>query len=448
MKKLISLILVIAFIYSCSTSNDGNGNSTTTVVPVAPTNLTGIVFSPTQINLSWTDNSTNETGFKIERKTGTGTYTVVGTTASDVTTFNDTGLIPSTTYLYRVYSYNSAGNSSFSNVLTIQTLSIQSLAIITTTALSNITANTALSGGNITSDGGSIVTARGIVWSISQNPTISLSTKTIDGTGSGIFSSNMLGLNPNTNYYVRAYATNSLGTSYGNQISFNSLQNVINGIGPNVTDVDGNVYQSVINCNQTFTSKNLNVTKYSDGTPIPQVTDPSAWANLTTGAWCYYNNVTSNGNTYGKLYNWYAVKGIYDLASASNPNLRKKLAPTGWHIPTLTEWNTLVNCLGSNAAVKMKSSGTQYWFFPPIATDVPFYNISGFNGLPGGFRSEAGISNALSYVGSWWCSTELSLPNADSVILQHNNGSSGTATSFNTRFDIKSIGLSIRCVKD
>ena len=107
----------------------------------------------------------------------------------------------------------------------------------------------------------------------------------------------MLGLNPNTNYYVRAYATNSLGTSYGNQISFNSLQNVINGIGPNVTDVDGNVYQSVINCNQTFTSKNLNVTKYSDGTPIPQVTDPSAWANLTTGAWCYYNNVTSNGNT-------------------------------------------------------------------------------------------------------------------------------------------------------
>lgn len=448
MKKILFAYGLCIILFGC-TSSDDNSNDNTVVIPAAPVNLISSSVTANQVNLSWNDNSTTEEGFKIERKTSTGNYTIVGSVNPNVINFSDTGLSPNTTYLYRVYSYNSAGNSSFSNVLTIQTLSIQSLAIITTTALSNITANTALSGGNITSDGGSIVTARGIVWSISQNPTISLSTKTIDGTGSGIFSSNMLGLNPNTNYYVRAYATNSLGTSYGNQISFNSLQNVINGIGPNVTDVDGNVYQSVINCNQTFTSKNLNVTKYSDGTPIPQVTDPSAWANLTTGAWCYYNNVTSNGNTYGKLYNWYAVKGIYDLASASNPNLRKKLAPTGWHIPTLTEWNTLVNCLGSNAAVSMRSSGTQYWFFPPIATAVPFYNISGFNGLPGGFRSEAGVSNALSYVGRWWCSTELSLPNADSVILQHNSGSSGaTATTFNTRFDIKSIGLSIRCVKD
>ena len=77
MKKLITLILGIAFIYSCSTSNDGNGNSITTIVPIAPSNLTGSVVSSSQINLSWTDNSTNETGFNIERKTGTGTYTIV-----------------------------------------------------------------------------------------------------------------------------------------------------------------------------------------------------------------------------------------------------------------------------------------------------------------------------------------------------------------------------------
>lgn len=91
-----------------------------------------------------------------------------------------------------------------------------------------------------------------------------------------------------------------------------------------VSDADGNIYQTVTICNQTWTKSNLNVSKYSDGTPIPQVTDPIAWQNLTTGAWCYNNNDTANGVVYGKLYNWYAVAGIYDAASASNPALRKK----------------------------------------------------------------------------------------------------------------------------
>lgn len=93
-------------------------------------------------------------------------------------------------------------------------------------------------------------------------------------------------------------------------------------------------------CKQVWATKNLDVTTYMDGTPIPQVTDPTAWANLTTGAWCYYNNLAASNATYGKLYNWYAVAGIYDAASLANPTLRKKLAPTGWHIPTDAEWTT------------------------------------------------------------------------------------------------------------
>jgi hypothetical protein len=110
MKKILSLIALLT-IFSCSTSTDDNGNSNTTAVPLPPNGLTGIVASTTQINLTWTDNSTNETGFKIERKSGTGTYTVVGTTTTDITTFSNTGLTPNTIYTYRVYAYNEVGNS-------------------------------------------------------------------------------------------------------------------------------------------------------------------------------------------------------------------------------------------------------------------------------------------------------------------------------------------------
>ena len=118
MKQFILLFSVALVIFGCSTNNNG----TVTVVPLAPTNLTGSVISTTQINLSWTDNATNEDGYKIERKTGTGNYAVVGSTGSNMTTFSDLGLTPSTSYTYRVYAYNSAGNSiQYSNELTLST---------------------------------------------------------------------------------------------------------------------------------------------------------------------------------------------------------------------------------------------------------------------------------------------------------------------------------------
>ncbi|MFN9116197.1 MAG: fibrobacter succinogenes major paralogous domain-containing protein, partial [Bacteroidota bacterium] len=176
--------------------------------------------------------------------------------------------------------------------------------------------------------------------------------------------------------------------------------NGINIAGPNVTDIDGNTYQSVTNCGLTFTKQNLNVSKYSDGTPIPQVTDPTEWANLTTGAWCYYNNDPANGAVYGKLYNWYAVAGIYDAASLANPALRKKLAPTGWHIPTEAEWTQLTDCLGGQnvAGGKMKSTGTLQagtglWQEPN--TDAT--NESGFSGLPAGYRGIDGTFNVIGF---------------------------------------------------
>ena len=118
MKNVLLLLSTVLIFISCSTNNNG----TVTVVPIAPTNLTGSVISTSQVNLSWTDNATNEDGYKIERKSGSGSYAVVGSMGVNLTTFSDLGLTPNTTYTYRVYAYNSAGNSlQYSNEVTVTT---------------------------------------------------------------------------------------------------------------------------------------------------------------------------------------------------------------------------------------------------------------------------------------------------------------------------------------
>ncbi len=174
-------------------------------------------------------------------------------------------------------------------------------------------------------------------------------------------------------------------------------------LGNGLTDIDGNIYNSVIIGTQEWQKENLNVSKYRDGTIIPQVTDPDAWFNLTTGAWCYYSNTTTNGTTYGKLYNSYAIAGIHDNDS-NTPN--KILAPIGWHLPTNEEWTTLISFLGGElvAGGKMKSTGTTLW----IGLNTGATNQSGFTGLPGGHRtnfSGNGVFEDKGTTGHWWSST-------------------------------------------
>lgn len=187
-------------------------------VPTAPSNLAAQLISGTEVDLTWTDNSTNETGFKIDRKQAGGQYSTIATVDSDNTLYHDVGLTINETYTYRVFSFNKGGNSAtYSNEVSILT---KSSPILTTTSVSSITTTSGSSGGNITNDGGSTVTARGICWSTSASPTISLTTKTSNGTGSGSFTSSISNLTPGTKYYVRAYATNSSGTGYGDEVSF------------------------------------------------------------------------------------------------------------------------------------------------------------------------------------------------------------------------------------
>ena len=136
------------------------------------------------------------------------------------------------------------------------------------------------------------------------------------------------------------------------------------------TDIDGNVYHTVTIGTQIWMVENLKTTRYNDGSPIPFVTDSSSWSNLTTPGYCWYNNDTTNKNTYGALYNWFAVN-------------TGKLAPTGWHVPTDDEWTTLTTYLGgeSIAGGKLKETGTTHWRTPNAGAtnEIGFTASSGWS---------------------------------------------------------------------
>jgi uncharacterized protein (TIGR02145 family) len=309
---------------------------------------------------------------------------------------------------------------------------IKVVPTITIAAVTNITASTATSGGNITYDSGPAITARGVCWSRSQRPTIADS-KTIDGTGSGSFTSSITGLTSGTTYYLRTYATNSNGTVYGSILSFTTLNSgiIFNPILTygTVTDIDGNVYKTITIGTQTWMVENLRTTKYSNGDPIPNVTDSTAWSNLITGAYCNYNNDVNFSTIHGSLYNWYAV------------NDSRNIAPTGWHVPSDAEWTTLTTYLGgvSVAGGKLKEAGTTHWLSPNTGAT----NETGFTALPCGNRSFVGKFDAVGYDGLWWSSTL----NADPTIFNayyrfvYYSGSDVNSPGAN-----ESSGFSVRCV--
>jgi uncharacterized protein (TIGR02145 family) len=180
--------------------------------------------------------------------------------------------------------------------------------------------------------------------------------------------------------------------------------------------------------NQIWATKNLDVATYRNGDAIPQVQDGYAWSNLTSGAWCYYENTTTYGSTYGKLYNWYAV------------NDPRGLAPNGYHIPTDAEWGTLTTYLGgvSVAGGKMKESGTSHWQVPNIGAT----NSSGFAGLPGGFRFDNGDFYGIGTNGYWWGSSEGSPFNAWYRNLYYDDG------VVVRNYYYKPYGFSVRCLRD
>ena len=192
-----------------------------------------------------------------------------------------------------------------------------------------------------------------------------------------------------------------------------------------ITDIDGNVYETIVIGNQTWMKTNLNVSNYKDGTPIPEVTDPAEWATLTTGAWCYYDNDPEKGKLYGKLYNWYAV------------NDKRGLAPTGTSIPTDAEWTTLTNFIGSEAGGKMKESDTSNWTSPNSEAT----NSTGFTGLPGGICISNGDFHFIGDYGYWWSATSVDAATAWNRSLGYNSSIACRS------YDDKNYGFAVRCIK-
>lgn len=193
-----------------------------------------------------------------------------------------------------------------------------------------------------------------------------------------------------------------------------------------VSDIDGNVYSTFSIGGKVWMAENLRTTRYNDGSAITTGLNDADWTSNTTGAYSIYDDVSGNNTTYGKLYNWHAVHtGI--------------LAPTGWHVATETEYNTLIEDLGGSSIaggkMKIKSS---LWDAPNTgATDM-----SDFKGLPGGYRSYTGGYQLLGKIGYWWANSERNSTQGEYTSLDNDY-----ASSFRNGAT-KGFGYSVRCVKD
>jgi len=367
--------------------------------------------------------------------TGLGTYTS-----------NISDLSPNTTYYVRAYATNSVGTA-YGKQRTFTTNAIIPPSV-KTGDVTNISTTTADCSGNVTSDGNAAVTARGVCWSTSENPTTSNS-KTTDGTGLGTYTSNISDLSPNTTYYVRAYATNSVGTAYGEQKLFRTYDTF--------TDSrDGHVYKTLNIDGQVWMVENL-----------AYLPTASAWQTESSSLPCYYvygyngtsvaeaeaYNHTPSGTSeyfpegapfnpytiYGVLYNWPAAMNGAS-SSNSNPSGVQGICPDGWHLPSDAEWTTLTTYLGGEevAGGKMKEAGTDHWNSPNIEAT----NSSGFTALPGGWRSSGGYFYSIGYNGLWWSSTQTSDTNAWERGLNYFDN------SLRRNSGGKYFGFSVRCVRD
>lgn len=328
--------------------------------------------------------------------------------------FNATinGLNFATQYFVRAYATNSVGTS-YGSQLSFTTLPIPPSVV--TGTVTNITALGASVSAEVTQTGGGTVTSRGVCYLRDESQT-SEETCVNNGSGIGVFNTTIIGLQHSTKYRVRGFATNVTGTAHGEYAQFTTADNVI-------LDIDGNVYSYVQIGTQTWMASNLKTTRYRDGSPIPNVTNSTAWSGLSSGAWANYDNNAAYDAIYGKLYNWYAVSDS------------RNLCPLGWHVPSDAEWTVLSNFLGTDVGFKMKA--TSGW-----GNNGNGSNASGFTGLPGGARNGDGTFDYVGRNGYFWSSTQFS---------------TGGAWLWSLFSDLRGLnrgnldkkhGFSVRCIRD
>lgn len=203
-----------------------------------------------------------------------------------------------------------------------------------------------------------------------------------------------------------------------------------NNLPVDVKDGDGNIYTSVTIGSQSWLVENLKTTKFNDGTDIPLVTDGTEWQGLTTPSYCYYDNDEATyKDSYGALYNWFAVN-------------TGKLCPDGWRVPSKSDWEILIDFLGGTSAAggKLKESGTEHWKNPNTGAT----NETGFTALPGGYRNAFQTYGEIKGYGAWWTSSKDD-DNSNYAWYSVMDYLSEDAY-FNNYY--KKNGLSVRCIKD
>jgi uncharacterized protein (TIGR02145 family) len=347
---------------------------------------------------------TTITGYVVTSNPGN--VSVSGTTSP----INVTGLTNGTAYTFTVVSVGVA--SAASTAVTPATSVPGSPTGVVATAGDS---SASVSFVAPTNNGGSALTG----YTVTSNP----GNISVSGTTSPI---NVTGLTNGTSYTFTVEATNSVGNSAASTTSSAVIPSFSCGTST-VSDIDGNIYNTVLIDNQCWMSENLKTSRYRNGGLIPNVTDNTAWRNSTIGARSYYNNDVSNNAIYGKLYNWYTTRG-------------DTLCPTGWGVPTDAEWTTLTDNLGgeSVAGGKMKSTETIYWNSQSVGTD----NSSGFSALPGGYRNSDGSFGNIRNSAFFWSATEYANNNA---WLRNLYASNGNVYRYGSG---KSLGASVRCLRD
>jgi uncharacterized protein (TIGR02145 family) len=286
--------------------------------------------------------------------------------------------------------------------------------MVSTTVVTEITDSSASSGGQVSDNGGSPILSKGVCWSISQNPTVADDT-TVNGSGSGAYTSFLAGLVDNTVYYVRAYATNIAGTGYGNEISFKTSLKTMS----LVDSRDDQQYLTVKIGTHWWMAENLNYN--------------------VSGSFYYEGDSLANADAYGRLYTWSAM-----MSGASsgdlNPSGIQGICPAGWHLPGRSEWSAFIGSIGGpdEAGGKLKETGTAHWDSPNTGAT----NETGFNARAAGMINTTPASADLGSNAYFWLSTELDATSAYTAQLSKNSASISEETL------TKDNALSVRCVKD
>jgi uncharacterized protein (TIGR02145 family) len=381
------------------------------ISPSIPTGLTVTAVSANKISLNWNPSTDDKGVAGYSLYVNNQKYCDYATNSGSII-----GQIYGPTYSIQIDAFDSSGNrSGKSDILTFQ--KNKTLATIETYNITQVSSTSAIIGGLITNDGGGDISARGICWSTSTNPTIS-DYKAVSYDLSPVLFNQITGLTQGTIYHARAYVTNSEGTSYGADIAF----------GTHGIDNDGNIFKTTLINNQLWMAENLKSTRYRDGTYISNVVDDGTWGNTTTEAYCWFQNNPANKDVYGALYNWYAF---------NNP---RNIAPPGWHVPSEAEVSTLIANLGANPGGQLKETSLEHWASPNTGAT----NAIGFNAIPSSYRNVYGTFSMGAWQKAvyWWTTDERDADNAKYFAV--NNTSGDVIRNYFGKRD----GFSVRLIRD